>query len=138
MLFGKKNAALSSVTDNDDAALTYQDAMLLGRCESVRDLRASSTEIAYVRFCQDFDDYCRVRIHFEKSDCGVYTIELLPNCERLNEEQLTNQKILQLARLDRRLNAVKLYRHLHQCSLQDAIVRLAELERLNGDSNVCK
>jgi hypothetical protein len=124
----------SACEDSEDGYVTREEGREFASRECHRDLVETASTISYVRYSADFDDYCRVQINFDDQERGTYTIQLLPLNERVPSEMLDDAKIKDVARRDRRLNAVRLYRHLHQCSLGDAIKRVAELER-NDDNN---
>ncbi len=124
----------SACEEGEDGYLSREEGRVFALRECHRDLIETASAISYVRYTDDFDDYCRVQIIFDSQERGTYTIQLLPLNEREPDEILDDAKIRDIARRDRRLNAVRLYRHLHQCSLGDAIKNVAELER-NGDND---
>ncbi|MCU0721365.1 MAG: hypothetical protein MUC83_16765 [Pirellula sp.] len=123
----------SASEGSEDDFLTRDEAREFASRECLRDLIETVSAISYVRYTDDFDDYCRVQINFDDQERGTYTIQLLPLNEREPSEMLDDAKIKDVAVRDRRLNAVRLYRHLHQCSLADAIQKVAELERNNDN-----
>jgi len=125
-LFLKTDGTYSSVRDGHDAALSYDAARELAAQEALRDLQTTHQAISYVRYFND--DYHRVTITFDKSNRGVYEVTALSWLERSSGERIDELKILEIARQDRRLNAVKLFMRLHNCSLKDAILGVSKLE----------
>lgn len=101
--------------------LSRAEAELIASQESLRGLTVTATRIEYVRYCSDFDDFCHVQIQFLDANRGVYEIRLLPISERLESEMLNDEHIASVARHGRRLNAVRLHRHLHSTTLIEAI-----------------
>lgn len=133
-LFARNEYVTASASeDSEEGFLTRDEAREFVSRECHRDLIETDSTISYVRYTDDFDDYCRVQITFDDQERGMYAIQLLPLNEREPSEMLDDAKIKDVAARDRRLNAVRLYRHLHQCSLADAIQKIAELER-NSDN----
>lgn len=130
-LFARNEYVTASASK--DSFLTRDEAREFASRECHRDLIDTASTISYVRYTDDFDDYCRVQINFDDQERGTYTIRLLPLNEREPIEMLDDAKIKDVAGRDRRLNAVRLYRHLYQCSLADAMQKVAELERSNDN-----
>lgn len=130
-----RNAYITASACEDDAGsyLSRQQGRVFAARECHRDLIETASLISYVRYAEDFDDFCRVEISFDSQERGTYTIQLLPLNERASDERLDDAKIAEVARRDRRVNAVRMYRHLHQCSLAEAIQGVVELER-NSDN----
>jgi hypothetical protein len=127
-VFRKLDGSWSSVRDDNDQILTFESAELLATTEASRDVTITPELISYIRYSNEFDDFCRVKIRFAEPDRGIYGIDLLPLTERNATELLDDQKILLVKRRERGINAVRLYRHLHGGSLRDAIDGLARLE----------
>lgn len=127
----------SACEDDEDGFLSREDGRAFAARECHRDLLETESVISYVRNAEDFDDFCRVQISFDSQERGTYTIQLLPLSEREPDEMLDDAKIADVARRGRRINAVRLYRHLHQCPLAEAIQGVAGLERNddNGGAN---
>ncbi len=131
----KQHITPSAVENNGESFLTRDEANAFAVRDSHRDLIVVDSLISYVTYSGDFDDYCRVQITFDERDRGTYTIQLLPLEDRTAKELVDDSKILAIAKRDRRLNAVRLYRHHHRCTLAEAIERVAELERLNDNDD---
>ena len=135
-LFARNEYVTASASeDNEDGFFTRDDAREFARRECHRELIETASTISYVRYAADFDDYCRVRINFDDQERGTYTIQLLPLNEREPSEMFDDVKIKDLATRHRRLNAVRLYRHLHQCSLANAMQKVAEHEQNNDNGS---
>lgn len=125
----KADGTYCSVRDENDAVLSYDAAQKLAAQEAMRDLQTTDQAISYVLY--RYDDYHRVTITFDDSKNGVYEIRPLSWTERSPEERIDERRILEVARQDRRMNAVRLFMRLHGCSLRDAILGVANLESPN-------
>jgi hypothetical protein len=100
----------------------------IARLEAIREFTAADDRISYVAYLDMFDDYCEVTIRFDGLGNGTYACRLLPIADRLQAEVLDDAKIRRIALNGRKLNAIRLYRHLHGVGIKDAVDAVAELE----------
>jgi hypothetical protein len=105
--------------ENDEIEyLTYAGALAIARSEAYRDLVAEESSIRYVAFDPNWDDYCYCEFRLEKGG-WIKTVRMLQNEERLPGEEIQDARIIELARSDKRLSAIRLYRAKYQVGLAE-------------------
>ena len=95
-----------------------QHSLAIARSEATRDLVVSEASIRYVAFDPNFEDYCYCE--YVQEEYGlVKTVRLLRNEERLPGEEIQDERIIEVARSGRLIQAIRLYRAKYQVGLAE-------------------
>ncbi|MDC8786992.1 hypothetical protein [Roseateles koreensis] len=99
--------------------LTREEALRIARAEATRSLIEQPASISYVCHVPDFHDDCLCEFVME-DEGWVKTFRCLTPEERLPEEEIRDESILQLAQSGNMVSAIRLYRSKHQVGLREA------------------
>src|ERR1051326_8914325 len=104
--------------DNFDEAerCTQDQALVTAKAEALRDLTVTDGSIRYVAFVPEFDDYCLCEFVLENEN-WIKVIRMLTPSERSPGEEISDEKIILLARSGKMLSAIRLFRAKHQVGL---------------------
>jgi hypothetical protein len=111
--------------------LTREQALAAAREQATRDLTESESVISYVAFVPGFEDYCRCEFRFEPPHGWAQSCRMLTTAERTPDEQITDDRILAVARSGNVISAIRLYRGLHGVGLAEG---KAGVERLLNEN----
>jgi len=115
--------------DSQIEYLTRDEAVQLARAQVKRDLTETESTIAYVAFIPGIEDFCRCEFRMNSPHGWVQTARLLATNERHPDEQITDERIVKLARTGNMISAIRLYRAKHAAGLLEAktsVERLVE------------
>lgn len=95
---------------------TQEQALAAAKEEALRDLTVSEDAIRYIAFVPEFDDYCECE--YLREDAGWFkVVGLLEPARRLSGEEITDERMIQLARTGKKLSAIRMYRTKHGVGL---------------------
>jgi hypothetical protein len=117
-----------AVNDDFDGVerFTREQALETAGAEVLRGLSVSEVSIRYVAFVPEFEDYCLCE--FVREDEGwVKVIRTLPPSERLVGEEITDDRIIALARSGNKIFAIRLFRAKHQVGLREGMLGVESL-----------
>ena len=95
---------------------TREQAILVARAESLRDLEITDDAIRYVAFIPEFTDYCLCG-YLPERGAWVKVVRLLAPLERLPGEEISDERIVALAQSGQLISAIRLYRAKHEVGL---------------------
>lgn len=117
------------MTEEEESEIEYlprDEAVSVARAEALRDFVVSADSIRYVAFVSDFDDYCYCEF-VEEEGGWIKTIRLLTNKERLPGEEIPDTRIIALAKMGRRIEAIRLYRTKYEVDLAEGVAGVKAL-----------
>ena len=112
--------------------VTREQAIAAAREQATRDLAESDPVISYVAFVPGLEDYCHCEFRFEAPHGWAQSCRMLTPAERTPDEQITDDRILAVARAGNLISAIRLYRGLHGVGLAEG---KAGVERLLRDGS---
>jgi hypothetical protein len=112
--------------------LTREQAVAVAREQAARDLRESDSLISYVALVAGMEDFCWCEFRLESPNGWVQSFRMLRPDERLPHEQITDERIREVARSGNLIGAIRLYRGKRGVGLAEG---KAGVERLLGGSS---
>jgi hypothetical protein len=100
----------------EEERFTQEQALAAARAEALRDLTVSDDAIRYVALVPEFDDFCECE--FVRDEAGWFkAVGLLEPARRLPGEEITDERMIQLARTGKKISAIRMYRTKHGVGL---------------------
>ena len=99
---------------------THEEALAAAQAETVRPFDDSGNPLRYVAFDETLQDHVLVEFVQEEGGWTKMVRSLLPS-ERLESEQITDEKIRSVAMAGNMVSAIRLYRGKYDAGLRDAM-----------------
>lgn len=112
--------------------LTREQALAYVAAETVRNYEEDETSVKFIAFVPIQSDFCRCE-WTKKEEGWTYLMRMLPNNERLPEEEIQDERIVQLALAGKRIDAIRLFRGKYDADLAQAVSAVAEMTKAHGD-----
>ena len=115
--------------DVEPRYVSYDEAVITARAGALRDLHVTDKLISYVG-CDESGDLSHCEFRYEPGSGWVLCSRLLLPSERLPGEEITDEKIVELAARGDQLRALRLYRAKYRAGLAEAVAGLKRLREV--------